>query len=57
MEFGQKPFINKEDVLMTEAEMLKDMGDVEKRNQEFADLMNQSVVDSKYLFYNDNTDK
>lgn len=56
-EFGQKPFINKEDVLMTTAEMLQDMGDVEKRNKEFADLMDQAAVDSKFLFYKDDIDK
>lgn len=42
---GQKPYINKEDVLMTNTEILHDMGDVDKRNQEFADLMNQAAVD------------
>ena len=54
---AQKPFIKREDVLMTNTELLKDMADVDKRNKEFNDLMGQSAVDSKHLFYKDDADE
>lgn len=45
VEFRQNSFVNKEDVLMSNADILKDMGDIEKRNEEFALLMDQTAVE------------
>ena len=41
---------------MSNADILKDIGDIEKRNEEFALLMDQTAVEQKFLFYKDHRD-
>ena len=49
-------FINKDDILTKDADLVQSLGDAESRNREFEQMTKQSKVDSKFLCYDDNSD-
>lgn len=46
-------FINQDDILTTDLQILEDMGLLEQRTREFEELMADTRTDFKYLSYND----
>ena len=49
----QPNYINKDEILITNSNILDDLSDLDKRQKEYEDLMNDNKLDFKYLSYND----
>ena len=49
----QPNYIRKEDILETDLIIMEDLGDLDERERDFEDLMNDHKMDFKYLTYND----
>ena len=41
-------FIDKKDILINEGDMMNDLGDIEKRNKEYENLIQNSKIDTKH---------
>jgi hypothetical protein len=46
-------YINEDDILVSPVDMIKNLGDIDKRNREFEQITSNGFVDSRYLCYDD----
>ena len=52
---NEEVFLNKDDILVTDREILEAVGDLKERTKAFESLMAETTVDTKFLSYDDAT--